>query len=136
MDVLKNLIAWPSTPLLPINLSWNDTSDPAHSSFTVLPKRGGGQWRVGDELEVLIQIYNFQGKPKKSGGDVLLARLHSPSLLAGVAGKVVDHLNGSYSALFPLLWEGNVQVEVILEQEMCLFSVCTCSFSTRWFFCL
>ncbi|XP_024141404.1 NXPE family member 3 [Oryzias melastigma] len=114
MDVLKNLIAWPSTPLLPINLSWNDTSDPAHSSFTVLPKRGGGQWCVGDELEVLIQIYNFQGKPKKSGGDVLLARLHSPSLLAGVAGKVVDHLNGSYSALFPLLWEGNVQVEVIL----------------------
>ncbi|XP_024140920.1 NXPE family member 3 [Oryzias melastigma] len=114
MDFLKNLIAWPSTPLLPINLSWNDTSDPAHSSFTVLPKRGGGQWRVGDELEVLIQIYNFQGKPKKSGGDVLLARLHSPSLLAGVAGKVVDHLNGSYSALFPLLWEGNVQVEVIL----------------------
>ncbi|RVE56258.1 hypothetical protein OJAV_G00219310 [Oryzias javanicus] len=114
MDVLKNLITWPSTPLLPINFSWNDTSDPAHSSLTVLPKRGGGQRRVGDELEVLIQIYNFRGKPKKSGGDVLLARLHSPSLLAGVAGKVVDHLNGSYSALFPLLWEGNVQVEVIL----------------------
>uniref|UniRef100_A0A3P9K2J3 NXPE C-terminal domain-containing protein n=2 Tax=Oryzias latipes TaxID=8090 RepID=A0A3P9K2J3_ORYLA len=114
LDSLKNLFAWPSTPPLPLNFSWNDTSDPQHSTVTILPKRAGGQWHVGDELEVVIKMYNFHGKPKTSGGDFLLARLHSPSLLAGVAGKVVDHLNGSYSALFPLLWEGNVQVEVIL----------------------
>ncbi|RVE56260.1 hypothetical protein OJAV_G00219330 [Oryzias javanicus] len=38
MAILKNLIAWPSTPLLPVNFSWNDTSDPAHSSLTVLPR--------------------------------------------------------------------------------------------------
>uniref|UniRef100_A0A3P9LQH0 NXPE C-terminal domain-containing protein n=1 Tax=Oryzias latipes TaxID=8090 RepID=A0A3P9LQH0_ORYLA len=92
LDFLKNLTAWPSTPPLLLNFSWNDTSDPRHSTFTVLPKRGGGQWHVGDELEVVIKMYNFHG----------------------VAGKVVDHLNGSYSAVFPLLWEGNVQVQVIL----------------------
>ncbi|XP_020569712.1 NXPE family member 3 isoform X1 [Oryzias latipes] len=114
LDFLKNVTAWPSTPPLPLNFSWKDSSDPRHSTFTVLPKRAGGQWHVGDELGVLIKMYNFHGKPKKSGGDFLLARLHSPSLLAGVAGKVVDHLNGSYSALFPLLWEGNVQVQVVL----------------------
>uniref|UniRef100_A0A3P9LQN0 Uncharacterized protein n=1 Tax=Oryzias latipes TaxID=8090 RepID=A0A3P9LQN0_ORYLA len=114
LDFLKNVINWPSTPPLPLNFSWNDTSDPRHSTFTVLPKRGGGQWHVGDELDILIKMYNFHGKTKKSGGDFLLAGLHSPSLQAGVAGKVVDHLNGSYSALFPLLWEGNVQVQVIL----------------------
>uniref|UniRef100_A0A3B3HH69 NXPE C-terminal domain-containing protein n=1 Tax=Oryzias latipes TaxID=8090 RepID=A0A3B3HH69_ORYLA len=95
---------------LPSNLP----SDPRHSTVTILPKRGGGQWHAGNELEVVIKMYNFHGKPKTSGGDFLLARLHSPSLLAGVAGKVVDHLNGSYSALFPLLWEGKVQVQVIL----------------------
>uniref|UniRef100_A0A8C7WWJ4 Uncharacterized protein n=1 Tax=Oryzias sinensis TaxID=183150 RepID=A0A8C7WWJ4_9TELE len=97
LDSLKNVTAWPSTPPLPLTFSWKDSSDPWHSTFTVV-----------------IKMYNFQGKPKKSGGDFLLARLHSPSLLPGVAGKVVDYLNRSYSALFPLLWEGNVQVQVIL----------------------
>ncbi|KAM6962016.1 NXPE family member 3-like [Tautogolabrus adspersus] len=62
----------------------------------------------------MIQMYDFQGNPKKSGGDVLLARLHNRALQAGVAGRVVDHLNGSYSAVFPLLWEGSAQVEVTL----------------------
>uniref|UniRef100_A0A3Q3F037 NXPE C-terminal domain-containing protein n=1 Tax=Labrus bergylta TaxID=56723 RepID=A0A3Q3F037_9LABR len=63
---------------------------------------------------VMIKMYDFQGNPKKSGGDVLLARLHNRALEAGVAGRVVDHLNGSYSAVFPLLWEGSAQVEVTL----------------------
>nr|XP_020506227.2 NXPE family member 3-like [Labrus bergylta] len=62
----------------------------------------------------MIKMYDFQGNPKKSGGDVLLARLHNRALEAGVAGRVVDHLNGSYSAVFPLLWEGSAQVEVTL----------------------
>ncbi|XP_028256508.1 NXPE family member 3-like isoform X2 [Parambassis ranga] len=55
-----------------------------------------------------------QGRPKKSGGDVIVARLHSSTLGAGVAGQVVDHLNGSYTAVFSLLWEGRAQVEVTL----------------------
>ncbi|KAI3366912.1 hypothetical protein L3Q82_009561, partial [Scortum barcoo] len=52
--------------------------------------------------------------PRSLGGDVLLARLHNPTLGAGVAGQVVDHLNGSYSAVFSLLWEGSAEVEVTL----------------------
>lgn len=56
---------------------------------------------------------DFQGRPKKFGGDVLLARLHSPTIGAGVAGEVVDHLNGSYTAVFFLLWKGSAQVQVI-----------------------
>ena len=90
------------------------TTDPAHSRFTVLPERGGQQWHVGDQLEVMIKMYDFRGRPKKSGGDVLFARLHNRSLGAGVAGKVLDHLNGSYSAVFSLLWEGSAQVEVTM----------------------
>uniref|UniRef100_A0A3P8U540 Neurexophilin and PC-esterase domain family member 3 n=1 Tax=Amphiprion percula TaxID=161767 RepID=A0A3P8U540_AMPPE len=65
-------------------------------------------WHVGDKLKVLIKMCDFQGHPKKSGGDVLFARLHNPTLGAGVAGKVEDHLNGTYSAVFSLLWEGSV----------------------------
>ncbi|XP_033979639.1 NXPE family member 3-like [Trematomus bernacchii] len=112
--LLLESVAWPETPALPSPLSLELTSDPAHSSFTILPARGGGQWHVGDQLEVSISISDFKGQPKKSGGDFLFARLHNLTLGAGVAGKVVDHLNGSYSAVFPLLWEGAAQVEVTL----------------------
>ncbi|XP_039647028.1 NXPE family member 3-like [Perca fluviatilis] len=112
--LLLDSIAWPETPLLPTPLILEQTSDPAHSTFTILPGRGGGQWHVGDQLAVRINMSDFQGHPKKSGGDLLLARLHNQTLGAGVAGQVVDHLNGSYSAVFSLLWEGDAQVEVTL----------------------
>ncbi|XP_030576005.1 NXPE family member 3-like [Archocentrus centrarchus] len=113
-QLLLESIAWPETPPLPSSLSLNKTSDPAHSTFTILPRRGGGQWYIGDKLEVMIKMYDFQGHPKKSGGDVLFARLHNLNLSAGVAGKVTDYLNGTYSAVFSLLWEGSAQVEVTL----------------------
>uniref|UniRef100_A0A3Q3FGX5 NXPE C-terminal domain-containing protein n=1 Tax=Labrus bergylta TaxID=56723 RepID=A0A3Q3FGX5_9LABR len=106
--LLLDSIAWPETPPLPAPFSLNQTSNAAHSTFTILPRRGGGDWHVGDQLEVIIQMYNFQGNPKKSGGDAIVARVHNRALEAGVAGRVVDHLNGSYSAVFSLLWEGSV----------------------------
>ncbi|XP_067438231.1 NXPE family member 3-like isoform X2 [Thunnus thynnus] len=112
--LLLDSIAWPETPSLPVPLSLEQTTDPAQSTFTILPEKGGRQWHVGDQLEVIIKMYDFQGRPKKSGGDVLLARLHNRALGAGVAGQVLDHLNGSYSAVFSLLWEGSAQVEVTL----------------------
>ncbi|XP_007571340.1 NXPE family member 3-like isoform X2 [Poecilia formosa] len=113
-DSLRDVILWPETPSLKSNFSLNDTSDPRQSSFTILPRTGRGNWRVGDQLHVSIRIRDFHGRPKKSGGDVLLARLHNSTFHAGVAGHVVDHRNGSYSAFFSLLWEGRAQVEVVL----------------------
>ncbi|CAI5660870.1 unnamed protein product [Oreochromis niloticus] len=113
-QLLLESIAWPETPSLPSPLIMNSSSDPAHSTFTILPRKREGQWQIGDKLEALIKIYDLMGRPKKYGGDVLLARLHNPTLGAGVAGQVVDHLNGSYFAVFSLLWEGSAQVEVTL----------------------
>uniref|UniRef100_A0A3B3U9I1 Neurexophilin and PC-esterase domain family member 3 n=1 Tax=Poecilia latipinna TaxID=48699 RepID=A0A3B3U9I1_9TELE len=117
VEQLKESIAWPETPSLPSNFSLNDTSGPAHSTFTILPRNSGGGWRVGDQLEVLIQITDFHGRPKSSGGDVLLARLHNPTLFAGVAGRVLDHHNGSYTAVFSLLWEGSAHVTLVHPSE-------------------
>ncbi|XP_059182372.1 uncharacterized protein LOC131961119 [Centropristis striata] len=112
--LLLDSIAWPEAPPLSDPLSLNQTSDPAHSTFTILPRRTGGQWHVCDQLEIIIKMSDFHGRPKKSGGDFLLARLHNQRLGTGVVGQVVDHLNGSYSAVFSLLWEGDAQVEVTL----------------------
>ncbi|KAM9309161.1 NXPE family member 3-like [Pholidichthys leucotaenia] len=114
VSLLLESIAWPKTPALLSPLSLSQTSDPAHSTFTILPCRKGGQWYIGDQLEVTIKMCDFRGHAKTSGGDVLLARLHNLELGAGVAGQVVDHLNGSYSAVFSLLWEGRAQVQVTL----------------------
>nr|XP_040028821.1 NXPE family member 3-like [Gasterosteus aculeatus aculeatus] len=72
---------------------------------------------------VLHHMDILQGRPKKSGGDFITARLHNQKLEAGVAGQVVDHLNGSYSAVFSLLWEGDAQVEVTLVHPGEAFSV-------------
>lgn len=110
--LLLNSISWPVTVVLPESFSLEQTTDPAHSAFTVPPRAGGGQWRVGDQLKVHIQMRDFRGLPKTSGGDVLLARMHNSALGASVAGQVVDHQNGSYSAIFSLLWDGSARVEV------------------------
>ncbi|XP_010878781.1 NXPE family member 3 isoform X2 [Esox lucius] len=109
---LLESIAWPEAP--PRDTPLRQTSDPAHSQFTILSAGGGREWRVGDQLEALVHMHDFQGHPKRHGGDFLLARLHSPELGAGVAGQVFDHRNGLYSAMFPLLWEGSARVEVTL----------------------
>ncbi|XP_064872527.1 NXPE family member 3-like isoform X2 [Oncorhynchus nerka] len=99
---------------LAVTTPLDQTSDPAHSLFAILPAGGGRERHVGDQLEALVLMNDFQRRPKSRGGDFLLARLHSPELGAGVAGQVLDHLNGTYSAIFPLLWEGSVWVEVTL----------------------
>ncbi|KAM6979863.1 NXPE family member 3-like [Aplochiton taeniatus] len=54
-------------------------------------------------------MHDIKGRHRPHGGDFLVARVHSPKLLAGVAGQVLDHGNGSYSVVFPLLWEGSAQ---------------------------
>ncbi|KAM8884380.1 NXPE family member 3-like isoform 1-T6 [Synchiropus picturatus] len=107
---LLDLVAWPKTP--PLNTTLSETSSPKNSIFTIVP--GRDEWHVGDQLQVRIQIKDFRNVAKKSGGDVIVARLHNQDLQAGVSGHVVDHLNGSYTASFPLLWTGGATVEVIL----------------------
>lgn len=112
--LLLESIAWPQTPPLSSPNSLSKTSDPAHSSFIILPRRKGGQWQMGDKLQVLIKMCDSQGHPKTYGGDVLFARLSNTALGAGVAGQVTDYLNGAYYAAFTLLWEGSAYVEVTL----------------------
>ncbi|KAM9462831.1 NXPE family member 3-like [Clarias gariepinus] len=106
---LLNSIAWPG-PLvqgLPVKLS----SNPAKSYYVI---QSSAEQRVGGQLVVVVHMKNFLGLPKNHGGDFLIARLHSPELGAGVAGKVYDHQDGNYTVLFPLLWAGVVQVQITM----------------------
>ncbi|KAM6979752.1 NXPE family member 3-like [Aplochiton taeniatus] len=112
--VLLDSIAWPGPPAQLTATPPEQTSDPSRCTFTFLPAGGDGERHVGDQLEAVIHMHDFKGRHRPHGGDFLVARLHSPKLLAGVVGQVLDHGNGSYSAVFPLLWEGSAQVEVTL----------------------
>ncbi|XP_061548323.1 NXPE family member 3-like [Phycodurus eques] len=107
---LLDSIDWPQPPSGSAPPALTQTSDPAHSLFTIVPSQNGQRWYVGDQLEVQVHLHDFNGRHKRYGGDLLLARLHSPKYKAGVAGQVLDHKNGLYSARFPLLWEGSAQV--------------------------
>lgn len=69
---------------------------------------------MGDELTVTIQLRDFDGNPKKSGGDFLISRIHNQELGTGAVGQVKDNLDGTLTAVFPLLWNGTADVEVIL----------------------
>ncbi|KAM9446823.1 NXPE family member 3-like isoform 1-T1 [Clarias gariepinus] len=106
---LLSSIAWPG-PLvqgLPVKFS----SDPANSYFVI---QGPEEQHIGGQLVVDVHVQNFLDLPKKHGGDFLIARLHSPELGAGVSGKVYDHQDGNYTVLFPLLWAGEVWVEITM----------------------
>ncbi|KAG7331328.1 hypothetical protein KOW79_005297 [Hemibagrus wyckioides] len=106
---LFNSIAWPDPPVkdLPAEFS----SNPAKSYYVV---QGEPEQHIGGQLVVNVHVHNFLGLPKRHGGDFLTARLHSPKLGAGVVGKVHDHNDGNYTVLFPLLWAGEVQVEITM----------------------
>uniref|UniRef100_A0A8C6SEJ5 Neurexophilin and PC-esterase domain family, member 3 n=1 Tax=Neogobius melanostomus TaxID=47308 RepID=A0A8C6SEJ5_9GOBI len=109
---LLDSIAWPETPPLHKPFSLNLTTSAAKSSFSIVPRSGG--WKVGDKLTVTIQLRDFNGNPKKGGGDFIFSRLHNRTLGAAVVGQVQDHLNGTFTAVFPLLWNGTANVEVTL----------------------
>ncbi|KAK7881079.1 hypothetical protein WMY93_032314 [Mugilogobius chulae] len=109
---LLDSITWPETLPLPKPFSLNLTTSGPKSTFYIEPEAEG--WRVGGELTVRIQMKDFSGNPKNSGGDFLFGRLHNRELGAGVVGQVQDHLNGTFTAVFPLLWNGTASVDVTL----------------------
>lgn len=88
------------------------STDPSSSYFVIL--NSAAFFKVGSQLEVLVHVHDFEGKPKKYGGDYLQARIHSPKLQAGAVGRVVDYQNGFYKVFFTLLWPGRVRVSISL----------------------
>ncbi|KFP78836.1 NXPE family member 3, partial [Apaloderma vittatum] len=109
-DSLLAAIQWPNPP--DGKIAFLQSTDPAHSDFVIV--KHSGFFKVGDELEVLVRMKDFQGKPKQYGGDYLQARIHSPLLKAGATGRIVDCHNGLYKVFFTLLWPGEVKVSVSL----------------------
>ncbi|XP_060688793.1 NXPE family member 3-like [Hemiscyllium ocellatum] len=107
---LMKMIEWPKPPNSAV--PFQKSSDPAHVHFVIL--NSAKTFYVGDQLQVMLQMYDFEGHPKRYGGDYLQARIHTPALKAGSAGTVIDNQNGTYYINFTLFWPGKVEVSVLL----------------------
>ncbi|XP_060689117.1 NXPE family member 3-like [Hemiscyllium ocellatum] len=107
---LMKMIEWPAPPKSAV--PFQKSSDPAHVHFVIL--NSAKTFYVGDQLQVMLQMRDFEGHPKQYGGDYLQARIHTPALKAGSAGTVIDNQNGIYYINFTLSWPGKVEVSVLL----------------------
>ncbi|XP_043557528.1 NXPE family member 3-like isoform X2 [Chiloscyllium plagiosum] len=108
--LLMKMIEWPKPPNSAV--PFQKSSNPAHVHFVIL--NSAKTFYVGDQLQVMLQMYDFEGHPKRYGGDYLQARIHTPALKAGSAGTVIDKQNGTYYINFTLFWPGKVEVSVLL----------------------
>ncbi|XP_078416180.1 NXPE family member 3-like isoform X1 [Cetorhinus maximus] len=107
---LMKMIKWPKPPSPAV--PFQKSSDPAHVRFVIL--NSTKTFYVGNQLQVMLQMVDFEGHPKQYGGDYLQGRIHTPDLKAGSAGTVVDNQNGFYYINFNLSWPGKVEVSVSL----------------------
>ncbi|XP_060689129.1 NXPE family member 3-like isoform X1 [Hemiscyllium ocellatum] len=107
---LMKMIKWPKSPNSAV--PFQKSSNPAHCHFVIL--NSAKTFYVGDQLQVMLQMSDFDGHPKRYGGDYLQARIHTPALKAGSAGTVIDNENGTYYINFNLSWPGKVEVSVLL----------------------
>ncbi|XP_026054533.1 NXPE family member 3-like [Carassius auratus] len=111
-ESLQKALDWPG-PDLQITLDLS--TSPVHSTFsTVEPKKS---YKVGDNISVIITARDHNKNLKRYGGDFFKAKLFNSQLKASVYGEVVDHRNGTYSAVLLLPWEGQAQVFVRLEHS-------------------
>ncbi|XP_077117704.1 NXPE family member 3-like [Ranitomeya variabilis] len=109
LHTLLKLTEWPLPPNTP---SLEFSTHSKTSTFSLLNPRS--TYVEGEKLEVFIIAKDHKGREKSYGGDFFHAKLHSPSLKAGVSGSVTDNKNGSYTASFILQWPGETMVSIKL----------------------
>ncbi|XP_002121632.3 NXPE family member 4-like [Ciona intestinalis] len=86
-----------------------------HSRVVIVDKIT--EYKTGDILNARIDAYDWKENKSSFGGDQFLARLiygNDTLYPDGIAGRVTDHRNGTYSIRVPLLIPGEARLEVKL----------------------
>ncbi|KAL6475900.1 hypothetical protein MHYP_G00143990 [Metynnis hypsauchen] len=115
LQLIEKALKWPAPPTSVTAV--NQSTSPYSSSYVLQNPRTN--YSVGDVISVVITARDDLNNSKVYGGDFFQAKLFNTELKASVYGEVVDHDNGTYTATFKLLWEGqaNVSIRLIHSSE-------------------
>ncbi|KAL7861080.1 hypothetical protein AOLI_G00174290 [Acnodon oligacanthus] len=107
---IEKALKWPAPPTCVTAI--NQTTSPYTTSYVL--QNPHKNYSVGDIITVTITARDGSKIPKIYGGDFFQAKLFNAELKSSVFGKMVDHHNGTYTATFKLLWEGQAKVSIRL----------------------
>ncbi|XP_017560842.1 NXPE family member 3-like [Pygocentrus nattereri] len=110
LQTIEKALKWPAPPTSMI--AANQTTSPYTTSYDLQNPRTS--YSVGDIITVVITARDGLKNSKTYGGDFFQAKLFNTKLKASVYGEVTDHHNGTYTATFKLLWEGQAKVSIRL----------------------
>ncbi|XP_067675797.1 NXPE family member 3-like [Haliotis asinina] len=83
----------------------------ANKSLMYLKRKS---YSLGDLIQVHIDLYDSQGKRKKTGGDFLRVWMEDTKNSNSVSGQVFDHNNGSYTAVVKAVWVGHGTIRAFI----------------------
>lgn len=77
-------------------------------------KAGRKNYSVGEAIELTISLRTGFNLNRTRGGDKLRVRIYNNTLQAFAPGYVIDHYNGTYTAVVRTHWPGKQMISVIL----------------------
>ncbi|KAL7861079.1 hypothetical protein AOLI_G00174280 [Acnodon oligacanthus] len=110
LQLIEKALKWPAPPTSVTAV--NQSTSPYTSSYVL--QNPCKSYSVGDIITVVIMARDGLNNSKVYGGDFFQAKLFNTEFKASVYGEVVDHHNGTYTATFKLLWEGQAKVSIRL----------------------
>jgi hypothetical protein len=69
---------------------------------------------LGASINITIILYYGYGEQRTIGGDYLRVWMREPSKKAASCAHIIDHKNGTYTAVLKALWSGTPDIVVML----------------------
>ncbi|XP_067652909.1 NXPE family member 3-like [Haliotis asinina] len=67
---------------------------------------------LGEVFRIRIHLYDHYNQPLYRGGDLLAVLMDNTTFGATSVGRVIDHRNGSYTAMLRAMWRGTATISV------------------------
>ncbi|KAK3576798.1 hypothetical protein CHS0354_002581 [Potamilus streckersoni] len=87
-------------------------SNASRSNFIVLNQKPF--YRLGEEIRVLVELFNGYGHRRTIGGDMVRVWMRDAKHNASSAALVKDNENGSYTATLVAFWSGLPEIKAVL----------------------
>ena len=116
-DTFAEVVSGASFPVIPWKSQGNKIGSMGPTSFSKSNYiiKNLDKLKVNDVIHVTITARDENGRMRVSGGDFWYATLSSEAHpQASIAGKIIDHKNGTYNVYFLCAWAGGAQINITL----------------------